>query len=593
MRWRNHACAAFVIVACAPSPPSLVTVPPAPQRATQTHAAWRWAKRCGGPPLNRIWGARDVLIAVGDHGTILRSTDAGVSFTPVASGTKATLTAVYGSRATDVYVAGDHGTLLTSSDRGMTWRALPSPAPEIGALWVGDEGRVVLLGTPVSILRSVDRGQTWTPAFTDAACGTFADLRRDDIGRLWAGGVDCIARSADEGVTWTRTLFEKQSFFESVTFRALWRDEHTLVAVGWTSVRGAPSGTDFPVVRRSTDDGVTWGPPQQYELFARDVWGDGLGTIVVGDTGKVTRTIDHGAHWFNVGVTSRHRQDGVWATHTGALVMVGVEGIIRRSTDGGSTWNLVNATTAGDLDHAWLRDDGVAFAAGLEGFFGRLALVQSGDGGATWKELDARTTTGLEEVYAASSSGEAAVVTHDQEIYRLMDGALSRSTDSGKTWKQSPVQSEPLTPETQQMRFRSLWRAPNGDLFSAALAGGVARSTNDGETWMVNQDKSLGDLIGVGGTKGCVIVAGKAGVFRSIDGGVTFTNVLPKGDWRAVASGGPDVWVLGAGRVARSADDGVTWSVDDLPADTGKSIAVDGHEHAIVVGLGGSVLRYP
>ena len=68
----------------------------------------------------------DTVVAVGDFGTILKSTDGDATWTRQSSGTTNWLYAVSFTDANTGTVVGDLGTILRTTDGGATWRPLPS-----------------------------------------------------------------------------------------------------------------------------------------------------------------------------------------------------------------------------------------------------------------------------------------------------------------------------------------------------------------------------------------------------------------------------------------------------------------------------------
>ena len=69
------------------------------------------------------------VVAVGDKGFTLRSTDAGAHVAEVASGQSFALAAVgfQDDAPATGWAVGAHGTILRTVDNGATWSSLPSP----------------------------------------------------------------------------------------------------------------------------------------------------------------------------------------------------------------------------------------------------------------------------------------------------------------------------------------------------------------------------------------------------------------------------------------------------------------------------------
>lgn len=119
----------------------------------------------------------------------------------------------------------------------------------------------------------------------------------------------------------------------------------------------------------------------------------------------------------------------------------------------------------------------------------------------------------------------------------------------------------------------------NGTLLAGTFAGGVFRSSDDGQTW---QPPGPGSGMPAGETVWSlrafgpmVLAATSSGIYRSLDGGVTWTpsgDGIPPGVTSFRVFGDsvlPNVWYAGTGSgVYRTLDAGLTWAAvsDGLPA---------------------------
>lgn len=111
-------------------------------------------------------GSGSIMIAVGDGGTFIRSTDAGASWTLETPFTSSDLRAVSGFGETFVAV-GDNGEIWRSGDSGLTWAAATAPATllpfrGVTGSWTGRwtaVGGTAGLGT--LLYQSLDDGLTW------------------------------------------------------------------------------------------------------------------------------------------------------------------------------------------------------------------------------------------------------------------------------------------------------------------------------------------------------------------------------------------------------------------------------------------------
>ena len=128
------------------------------------------------PTTQNLYGitytAAGYWVAVGAGGTVLTSAD-GVTWTAAASGTTADLRAVaVQAYTTYTYVAvGDSGTILRSTDNGATWTAQASPTQSNLLAVSAASTQFLVTGSSGTIATSVD-GITWT----SRASGTTTDL---------------------------------------------------------------------------------------------------------------------------------------------------------------------------------------------------------------------------------------------------------------------------------------------------------------------------------------------------------------------------------------------------------------------------------
>jgi photosystem II stability/assembly factor-like uncharacterized protein len=278
--------------------------------------------------LRGVWGSGPGLVAVGDSGTILRSTDAGVTWSSARSGSRHQLRGVWGAGSTVVAV-GDSGTILRSVDAGASWSPVESGTTDLLRGVSGDGSTLVVVGNGGRILRSSDAGASWSPASSGSLSHRLAGV--------WG-----------QGSTW----FAVGDSFEA--------------------------GTPWALTVVSADSGRTWSDVPQREVgFLAAVWGEGDTVVAVGSTGRhglyewILRSTDAGAGWSHV--TRWSSGGGLWSgpyavAGTGStLVAVGNYGRIHHSTDGGASWSLLASGTGSWLHGVWLAGGRNAIVVGAGG----------------------------------------------------------------------------------------------------------------------------------------------------------------------------------------------------------------------------------
>lgn len=170
---------------------------------------WRAAPPVTTARLTAVAMNRDGLAyAVGAFGSVLRSSDWGVSWTPVAidwsgitdDGAEPHLYSVHVADDGNVTLAGEFELILRSDEGGARWRVLHKGERSLFGLYIGEQGRAYAVGQSGAVLTSSDGGASWR----SLASGTSAILTgiAASGGQLVASGINTIIGSRDGGATW-------------------------------------------------------------------------------------------------------------------------------------------------------------------------------------------------------------------------------------------------------------------------------------------------------------------------------------------------------------------------------------------------------
>lgn len=470
------------------------------------------------------WDATQ-MIAVGTAGTIVASTDNGVTWSRRYSGTKDYLDAIaYGNGV--FVVSGASGAVLVSSN-GQTWTRYATGAQAGPYDITFGNGMFMAVGAGGAAMRSVD-GKTWTSASTgslgDLLCVAYGN------GTFVAGSVfGSIVRSTD-GVHWTTTIQDGR-FWQSVTydhgifFAIDGRGNHAVISpdgVTWSERTGVTPGFAYGVaygantwvvvgeagtVRTSPDtttwttrcggsltvlssatygpagyvaaagaytlnstDGVRWlqFPTSAYYTSITYLNGRYIGCAIHSTIGT---SID-GRQWSNTNVSSDpnlHLTSVAFGT--GIYVTVGVSGVIATSSDL-QTWTPQVSGTPHTLTS--IVYDGTQFIAVGEG-----GVILTSPDGATWTPRASGTPNNL---YAAASDGRGNTVAV---------GAfqtVAHSTD-GSTWATS-------SPGLLLSPLLSTVVYVDGYFIAAGVRGTLLLST-DGTTWTERTATGTPDIEGL------------------------------------------------------------------------------------------------
>ena len=150
--------------------------------------------------------AGNTLVAVGERGHIIRSTDGENWKQAEIVPTRSTLTSVF-STGGRLWAGGHDAVIITSGDGGETWTRQffdPDRQQAVMDIHFTDEYNGVAIGSYSLILRTRDGGQTWEDATVDPENDFHLNalVRFSDGRRLIAGEAGYSYRSHDDGETW-------------------------------------------------------------------------------------------------------------------------------------------------------------------------------------------------------------------------------------------------------------------------------------------------------------------------------------------------------------------------------------------------------
>lgn len=311
------------------------------------------------------------------------------------------------------------------------------------------------------------------------------------------------------------------------------------------TISPTPTITSVPTATTTATAGAggfeTQRSPSTATLNAVAATADGAVVWAVGDGGTILKTVDKGVRWTGNPSGVAVSLYGVAAVSATTAYAAGDAGLVLRTVDGGATWRWADTGADGALSSVAV-DGQTVWAAGQNG-----SLRRSSDGGASWVAVTTNTTEWL----TVGARGGTVLVAGNQ-------GAVRRSTDGGATWTTGvqpfAIRSANLPPASVASASGGWWVARTNSLFwsgddgvtwgtrftasissSATLHDGVA--LRDAHTaWL------LIDLVFVGtgtNTSVDVVTDGTAGVVAPPRTTLTTPGL------RAIASAGPDAWLVG------------------------------------------------
>lgn len=502
------------------------TVAPAPTGATLTAVAWRDAS---------------TVFATGAAGTILRSADAGSSWSVVSEGYYGfpdTTRIAFDADGVGITTPGQGALIKRSVDGGLHWASVQIPSIYgSGAVAATNTGAFCLADDNGTILRSTDAGLSWQAAVSDTFPVVVKGMafNTDGVGIIVGNG-GIILRSINGGANWQRVPGA------AVHLAAVAFASRNVVFVG-----GA-NGT----LMRSDDAGQTWQSAASGTTL--DILGLHFGSASNGvlslPQGLVRVTTDGGSNWNPATVPANDIPLlGVGIGPTGNAVAVGMYGNILRSTDSGQSWSKV---TGGALDQGLLS---AAFSTPSNG-------IAAGDGGSLLRSIDGGRTWASVVSGGTASWRAAGFFDAVTGVVLGSDGSVRRTTNGGASW--APAVSG------NGVSYRGFARVDAATAV-AATDNGLSRTTDAGLTWGTVLATPLLQTraVAFNGAQTGVAVGAGGTIHRSVDGGQTWSPTASGTvkDLKAVtfASSGIAIAVGVDGVVLRSTDAGITWQPGQFP----------------------------
>ena len=538
-----------------------------------------------------------------------------------------------------LYIGAPAGGIWKSTDDGVNWTPLSDKLPQIGVSGIAidpSDNDIIYIATgdddagdsySVGVMKSTDAGLTWNPTgLTDLNSNQkttneiFIDPTNNN--HIWVASTDGLQKSEDGGITW-----EIKQDGNIVDFRLHpnYSETSIIYAVGYKNnnskfYRSTDKGETFSEISSVPEDAnrivletTLAAPDKVYVLSAYDN-GDGTyigensfqGVYVSNDAGlSFTKTAESddifgsAQSWYDMALTVSDTDPNI--------LFVGVLNIWR-STDGGDDFTQINAWyqrtnafTHADI-HFLRYFDGVLYA-GTDG-----GIFRSADDGDNFEDLS--NTLSIAQIYTVSTSrpdssklagglqdcggfalsgsnwnsyhggdgmGTAVDPFEENTYYGMTQygGNLYRTTTGGDGgWSNKeliasgPVEGEWVTP----LEF-----AKSGDLYAGydqlyVLNGGLWKQLSNHDFGHNLRLLTIDPI-----NTNIMYVATLYNVFKSTDGGLTFTNILQTDysvrDIEIHKTNNNQLWVLSSGTLYSSADQGQSFTSEGTGLESARSIS--------------------
>ena len=259
--------------------------------------------------------------SVGDSGTILKSTDGGLTWIFQNSNTTADLRSVYFFNQNKGWVAGIGGIVLKTTDGGVNWSSQAVSAFDLWAVQFINADTGWVSGS--TTLKTTNGGAGWEEQMH---YGGFS-LSFVDESYGWIAGYYNLHKTTDGGTHWT-------SFANNYDLWSIFFYDHDN---GW-----AVGEHEFysRFMMSTTDGGENWTTaPSNSEPLRSIYFVDSLMGWAAGFYGTILHTSDGGVNWENQASGVGESLLALFFINSDYGWVVGNGGILIRTSNGGRTWS--------------------------------------------------------------------------------------------------------------------------------------------------------------------------------------------------------------------------------------------------------------
>lgn len=251
------------------------------------------------------------VVAIGTGGVCTTSTDL-LTWTPRTTGTAQTINDCYPYGIGKLIAVGDNGAAIYSSDSGLNWTVRTTGVSDQlrGALVTGS--RIIATGGNQRVITSDDDGATWTSRrFTGV--GGFYQLDTDGTNIVVGANGGQAYRSTDNGVNWTKVLSAGGAMGNNNALACVYGDgKFILAGINGSAAISTNGGSSWA----SVSVGVSFGAGDGW-VRARYIQGY---FYLIGSNGAFARSIN-GQDWAvidNPQVGIRDTKDFCWSGASGS-----------------------------------------------------------------------------------------------------------------------------------------------------------------------------------------------------------------------------------------------------------------------------------
>jgi photosystem II stability/assembly factor-like uncharacterized protein len=555
----------------------------------------------------------NLIFAVGNGGTVMKTTDGGITWTILNTGTTKNL------RQADFlqnglsgyavgYTQGAGSSIIKTSDGGINWQNINiNQIYYLSSIDFFNEQTGFVggsIGLDINfIFRSTDGGLNWSQSDSldegiIAIKFPFDNLTGFASGHHNGSGNNSIYKTTDGGTNWIRKSMpvlspfgDIKSFYfvsnqigyaagnrtilQTTDFGETWFSVYTgnesfkSICFPENETTGYVVG-DFNTALKTTDGGSNWqilntnvSVTHYYNSVAFVTNQSGF---IVGSNGIILKTTDGGTNWLNLrtGVPYFLLNSVDFPVNSQTGYIAGSGGMILKTTNGGNIWDQQSTNTSKNLIKIQFLDIDTGYAVGDYG-----TILKTVDGGQNWNSLSGGNTKLLYDVEFPVNSTTGYVSGES--------GKFAKTTDGGSTWSS-------LGTFNQDIMAISF---PTDNLIGYVATGNerIYKTTDSGANWELKHDGNspasyMYDILFPFDSQTGYALSSTGGahnskILKTTDGGNnwTITDAGTTSDLFNISFPTPQVGYIAAdgtngekpSRFLKTTDGGSTWNIVGVP----------------------------
>lgn len=526
--------------------------------------------------------------AVGAGGVVIKSPDAGITWISQTSGVVQDLNAVATIDSTNTFAVGNSLTAIKTTGPG-SWENIfaPTVRANIRSISVPSATQSLLVGNRGFAAKQVDtdlkRFEPFNTATSDYLNGVFAfsdpttyGYAVGDTGRFFEFNSTSGAVSKSSGV--------------SVHLRGIWAAGPG--ASDRIIICGDKSGTE--IIRFSIDRGVSWTPSTVPGTGSENLYSvsfSGATGWAVGDNGRILKSTDS-AGIFAAQTGSVAHYKSVYAHDATTAIAVGpstsgTSSVVSVTTDG-TSWSSITVASSQLRAAVIIWRSGASYLGYAVGDSGKIYRITSGPLTATAVTSPTGANLTSASKYIASDGTTHLFFAGDN--HTIVKTEIASGAGTEKTWiNLMPALS---SGDIVDIQFRS---ATHGWIVLDGVVGGLLRTTNNGSTWEYPGSfpvQTFKDLSYVDTSTG--YAWGESAVSKSTDGGSTYgsSSRVSYFAWKKIhALTATNVLLAGeANTIIKTTNSGTNWKFVNTRNDI-RGVHTISATEAIATGANGMMMR--